>query len=422
MTTSVSGPSNTLGNRAKSLHTPGGPGRDRDARRAPVSATKRLAYDLRAMAGRLLFDGQGGKRQRHRVCHCGRSLQGLEAQIFRAPDGSRARIAGTVTCGSGWTCSVCARKIGEARRLELEAANVGWVKAGGYAHLITLTFPHQADESLADLMARFDKARNRFRNSRAWKRLLHVGKGAAGCLGTVSSLEVTHGANGWHPHLHLIAFVQRPLTVAEVDTLTAAWVHHLVKVGMRGDITDMMAHALDCRGGEDAAAYITKYGREESWGLSSELTASHAKAFVEEGPDKGHRKPFGLLLDASAGDAHAAALFKEFAEVFHGKRLITWSPGLREWCGLGDDIEDEAVAENSDVAEASQFVGALTAEQWKVVLSRHAVAELEEYAAASCVNPDTGQADLDDFVSWIAGRPARSGGWFWTPMRRPWVQ
>lgn len=415
----AAGPSNTLGNKAKSLHAAREARRDQDSRpvRAPVSQAKRIAYDLRQVAGRLLFDASAGKRQPHRVCHCGRSLKGTEAAVYRAPDGSRARIAGAVTCGSGWTCPVCAHKVGEARRLELEAANVAWARAGGVAHLITLTFPHEADQPLAELMERFDLARQRFRNSRTWKAILHAGKGAAGCIGSVSSLEVTHGKNGWHPHLHLIAFTARPLTAAEIEDLTRAWVNTLIRSGLAGNLTDMMARALDVRGGADAAAYITKYGREEAWGISSELTATHAKAAA----DNGHRKPFGLLMDAAAGDARAAGLFRDFASVFHGRRLLTWSPGLREWFGLGSDLEDEEIADAADTVEASQFVGALTAEQWKTVLSRNAVAELEEYAAASCVNPDTGQADLDEWVAWVGERPRASGGWFWTPMQRRWI-
>lgn len=324
-------------------------------------------------------------------------------------------------CGSAWTCPICAFRIAGERQRELAEANVGWNKAGGLTYLFTLTFPHEAGDDLDELLHDFGAACTKFRNSRTWKRVLHVGTGAAGCIGTVTSLEVTHGAaNGWHPHRHMLVFVRRKLEQAEIDALSKEWVHQLLKAGLgdRSKLTDMMEHALDVRGGEDAAAYITKYGREEMWGLSRELTADVAKEAKGE-----HLKPFGLLrrsLDARLTDeerARCAARFVQFAEAFHGKRLLSWSPGLREWFGL-TEREDEEVAQEDAASEATQPVGVLNAEQWKIVLSRNALAELERFAAEDCLNPDTGQDDLNGFVDFLAGLPKKSGGWFMAPMRR----
>ena len=145
------------------------------------------------------------------------------------------------------------------------------VQGGGQVQLMTLTFPHEADWPLGDLLKRFDRARNRFTNSRAFKKILG-NEGSASCIGRVTSLEVTHGVNGWHPHLHVLLFLGRDLSTHETDTLKKMWVNHLFKVGLgeAAKLTDMMAHALDLRGGEDAAAYIVKYGREEDWGRSEE--------------------------------------------------------------------------------------------------------------------------------------------------------
>lgn len=417
-TAAAAPPSNTLGNNTKSLHAAPEPLRQKASgadRKTGPGSSKARAYALRTQAGRLLYDGTGKKKQKFRVCHCGRSINGDHVTIRRSPDGSKASIKGTTVCGAAWTCPICAYRIGEVRRAELELANVAWVKGGGFTHLITLTFPHEVDEVLSDLMVDFDKARNRLRNSRTWKKIFAEG-GATSCAGTVGSLELTHGVNGWHPHLHLLAFVKRPLRQDEIDTLTKAWVGQLLKVGL-GDgskLSDMMKHSLDVRGGEDAASYIVKYGREEQWGLSSEMAGSVAKNAKGE-----HLKPFGLLRASMDGDTFAGQRFREFAEAFHGKRLLTWSRGLRDFFGLGDEL-DEAEAAEPDDSTCDQIVGVLTPEQWRVVLSREAQASLEEYAAMYCTDSRRGQEDLDDFIVWLQAQQAKSGGWFFQPMQRKW--
>lgn len=380
-----------------------------------------MAYTLRQEAGRLLFDPAAGKQQRHRVCHCGRSLTGNFIQVWRAPNGTAARLQGAMMCGSAWTCPICAFRIAGERQRELESANVAWAKAGGLTYLFTFTFPHEAGDDLAELLHAFGQASTKFRNSRTWKKLLHVGNGTAGCLGTVTSTEVTHGANGWHPHRHMLVFVRRKLDQAEIDALSKEWVGQLLKAGLgdRSKLSDMLEHALDVRGGEDAAAYITKYGREEMWGLSREVTADVAKD-----AKGGQLKPFGLLRrsvderETAEERARCAARFVEFAEAFHGKRLLSWSPGLKEWFGIADADDDQIAQSDDPESDATQPVGTLNADQWKIVLSRNAVAELERYAAEDCLNPETGQQDLDDFVDYLSKLPKKSGGWFMAPLRR----
>lgn len=418
-------PSNLLGNTTNTLHAARKPSRNqasRAARSDGISNAKAVAYTLRQEAGRLLFDQYGGAKQKFRVCHCGRSLAGNFLQVWRAPDGSKAKLSGAMMCGSAWTCPICAFRIAGERQRELESSNVAWNKAGGLTYLLTMTFPHEAGDDLRELLHDFGKASTKLRNSRTWKKLLGT-DGAAGCLGTVTSLEVTHGANGWHPHRHMLLFVRRPLAQSEIDALTKEWVGQLLKAGLgdRSKLSDMMAHALDVRGGEDAAAYITKYGREEMWGMSREVTADVAKE-----AKGGQLKPFGLLRrsvderETDAERARCAARFVEFAEAFHGKRLLTWSPGLKAWFGI-DESDDEQIAQDDPDSDATQAVGVLTADQWKIILSRNAIAELERFAAQDCINHETGQSDLDGFVDFLASLPKKSGGWFMSPMKRRFI-
>ena len=81
--------------------------------------------ELRRQAQTILYvDGLDPKKQ-HRTCWCARhALTEMGMPILRSPDGSGARIAKIKTCGSVWACPVCAAKVAELRRRELQKAMV----------------------------------------------------------------------------------------------------------------------------------------------------------------------------------------------------------------------------------------------------------------------------------------------------------
>ncbi len=389
---------NILGSRAKSLQNPA-----QITELQRFIEAKRVRQNLQRVAGGLLWEKSGEARQKYRVVHCGRSIAGDGVAVYRAVDGTKARLTGLTTCGSGWMCPVCAQNIAEARRKEASAALVQHVQAGGQAYLLTLTFAHHADEALSPMLKKFDEARQSFKNGSTYKKIL--GKdGAAGAVGAITALEVTCGkANGWHPHLHMIVLVKHEITQDQNERLRSEWVKTVIKKGFsdRSPVTDLMDRSFDLRGGADAADYITKYGREEHWGLSSELVKAHAK----QGLDEGHFKPFGLLELADRGNTWAMMRFREFAGAFLGKRLLTWSPGLKKAFDL-KEIDDADLAAGEIPEE--ERVGRLTPEQWKIVLERDARSDLLMHAAGY----GNGQESLDEFIERLAKRPKTARGWF----------
>lgn len=366
---------------------------------------------LRTAQGILAKSGLEWKEQ-HRTCWCSRSLKrGTETvDVYRNENRDGASFAGLNRCGNLHTCPVCAAKVAELRRKQLSAAMVNHCNAGGWAYLLTFTFPHEADETLADLMKRFDKARQRFQNSKAWKNW----KKEAGVVGVVNSLEFTVSMeNGWHPHVHMLAFTkskqafgegvpmndQGDLQSTRIQELQELWVSTLFKchLGQAGKRNDMLEHALNVRGGEKAAEYIAKFGRDEKWGASSELARSHAKIGAA-GEKWGvlHFTPFQLLVWAAEGDGWAVHRFREFAEAVEGKRALVWSPKLKAALGV-EDIDEEEWAK-SDQPEVEQvYVGQLSSEQYATLMSRKKVPAFLEYAA-TCAHD---QADLDDFIESI---------------------
>lgn len=362
-------------------------------------------YALTRRAGAILYDPAKVAADQHRTCWCHRGVANAadNVTIYRTVTGDNARMHGVTTCKSVWTCPTCSARICAVRQAELSQGMKNWVAQGGYTWLMTLTFPHEKGEALAELLPAFAKATTHFKNSKTYKRILAKGVRK----GSVSSLEVTLGEkSGWHPHRHDLVF-STPDAFGEVtegekgrlssrliDELKAQWYESLRKAGLcePHERSDVLAHGLDIRGGQYAAEYIAKFGKEQKWGLSREITMHAAKV----GTDNKGAHPFQLLAWAEEGDGLAVEQFREYAEAFEGKRMLTWSRGLKkELTGL-DETTDEQAAEQILPEEAA--VGKIDSEALSVIQSRRLLAVFLEFVATHCADPETAQADIDAWL------------------------
>lgn len=415
-------PHTTLGTYTKSIHAPRKAKRQNDPEYADRKSKQQAGrYALMRTAQGLLWKKGAEWRDQNRTCWCSRSMKRDTGtvSVYRNDDGSGTSLTGLNRCGNIWTCPVCAAKVAESRRAELSAALVAHLSNGGAAYLVTLTFPHEADHPIAELLERFTNARQRLQNSRTWKRVMEE----AGRLGSVASLEVTISQeNGWHPHLHLLVFAkeqafaegdpkndQGDLISPAIIELKHAWVNILLKTGL-GDqkkLHHMLDHAFNVRGGNQAAEYIAKYGRDERWGQSSEMTRHYAKqggAGQRDGLD--HFTPFQLLAWAGNGDEWSTRKFIEYSEAIEGKRAVTWSPGLKKSLGVNSDLTDEEIAALDDVMPEQIHVGELEQEQYQALFRHNRLPDFIRYVAQSA----TCQADLDDYVNAIQLTPATHSG------------
>lgn len=387
-----------LGISAKSLHS---------VKKQGLSTHEKTRWRLLRKAQSILYRRDESPDRQHRTCWCCRTAVGESVGLHRQADGGGARFSGVGTCGSVWACPVCSAKVTEARRREL-VENMARAGSMGYsAYLLTLTFPHGRMDSLADLLDRQAKALQRFKNSVTYKQTM----GAVERLGSVRSLEVTYGdENGWHPHTHDLVFCMGNLAT-HLDDLKAAWFKALRKVGLVTDaqVNEVLEHGLDVRGGAYAAEYVAKFGREvagEGWGLSGEVTKSHAKL----GMRAGRLSPFQLLQFAEQGDGKAAALFAEFAQCFEGKRMLSYSPKLKKALGVAE-LSDEALAAMDSPLPDEQNAGRLTLDQYSALVKRGALPDVLDFAARYLVNPETAQDDLDEYVTHLLEEvPERGGG------------
>ncbi|MFA7399127.1 MAG: protein rep [Sideroxydans sp.] len=335
-----------------------------------------------------------------RVEHCQRStMSSAGVSVYRSPTG--ATYGNLATCGSVWHCPICAARITEQRRQELQGAINAWAKQKGEVFLMSLTFPHLDHQLLADNLAKFSAALRKFKNSRAYKRTMSE----AGAVGSIRALEVTHGKeNGWHPHTHDLIFASKG-QLDKLQTLQMVWIETLIKADLadRSQINDMMKAAFDVSNGDYAAEYVAKFGHEateaskliteNTWGASHELT----KAYAKVGKRLGGRTPFTLLADYVRGDNEAGKLFQEFGKQFKGKRQLFWSPKLRAALQIVEEEKtDEQIA--AEEADDREFVTVLDHEQWRLVLSRNARFEVLRVAQ------DEGAEGVAALLDELAGR------------------
>jgi hypothetical protein len=382
-----------------------------------------LKYDLQRAAQSILHDHNKAAHEQHRTCWCHRGVARAidSVAVYRQESGKSARLHVVTPCKSVWACPVCSAKICAVRQSELELANKSWVGKGGQTFLLTLTFPHERGVPLAQLLHGFTRAKGFFKNSRTYKRILAKGVRT----GSVSSLEVTLGQHGWHPHQHDLIFATadcfgteleqgEKLTTEQlhagkvrmersedgrlssrlIDELKDEWYTALRKAGMceQHQLQDVLKHGLDVRGGQFAADYIAKFGKEQKWGLSREVTMHASKV----GSDSKGAHPFQLLAWAMEGDGQSAADFREYQQAFEGKRMLSWSRGLKKELTGEDETTDDAAADKEMPEES--VVGRIDSAALAILQSRRLLANFLQYVAEHCHDPATAQEMIDGYL------------------------
>ncbi|ETN79898.1 hypothetical protein NECAME_18058, partial [Necator americanus] len=131
----------------------------------------------------------------HRTTLCKHAVTGSEVLLMKGknPETNKPRgyFTGLQTCGSVWTCPICANRIQEQRRGEIaQAMKFLCAEAQGkQAVMITFTFPHTVSDKLKELLEKFSKSLMTFKSGKAF-----VGfKNKYGFEGLIRSLEITRG-------------------------------------------------------------------------------------------------------------------------------------------------------------------------------------------------------------------------------------
>jgi hypothetical protein len=240
-------------------------------------------------------------------------------------------IKGVLRCGCVWACPRCARIVSARRSVELRegleylSSNVLGAR---FAHVV-ITTKHSKWDNLEDVNDRVKSIWRRMRSGRDGKAF----NDRYDVLGSVRCIEVRHGKNGWHPHIHVVLAycgVGDPTNDLMALYESRAKGFGLKSVGINVELVSSL----------NIADYITKYGV----GLASEITSSNTKTGQS-------RSPWDLLEDSKNGDAAATELYLEYTESMHGQRQLYYSPGLKKLMGITKESTDEEIAEKDEIVE-----------------------------------------------------------------------
>lgn len=303
-------------------------------------------------------------------------------EIHKVAGGKRAIYKNLGVCGSIWHCPVCASRITEHRRKELNIAIANW---SGSLLMITYTLSHSRSMPLTDALSSLKNAYRFLKAGDFFKKL----KRDYWWQGSVRALEVTHGNNGWHCHIHELVFIGRHGRTPEENELTEGQIAGLKKrmfdqwtVALaREGKTASLEHGLDVRTGNSYVKdYIAKFGREpiyDRWDVAYEVT----KQVNKKATIKGNRTPMQILFDFGEGNASSGKIWKEYALGFKGSHQLQWTEGLRSMMHLAAEVSDLDIA-NETPPEFSLFA-TLSREEWKAVKNSHNEGRLLKVATES---------------------------------------
>lgn len=296
----------------------------------------------------------------------------------------RAHYRGVYTCGSVWMCPVCAAKISERRRVELQETIDAARAQGFHVVMVTFTLQHNRRDKFSDITNAILEAWRRVRSGKGWQ----IIKSNFDIRGMVTALEFTVSLdNGGHPHLHVLMFLKCGNLDAEQlrAQLSKRYDDALAKLSRYASAEHgVMVQVSDIHVGD----YVSKYGRDEAsttWGLAQEMTKGMTKSGGLKGGE--HYTPFQVLDVYLVGDGNgkrdrqAGKIFIEFAQAFKGKHQLGGLSRVRKMLGLTEAMSDEEIADAND-QDSARFVS-FTAEQWaKICRAGHRGLVLEVMSKA----------------------------------------
>lgn len=305
-----------------------------------------------------------------RVRLCGNRPHSSALVALRISPQGRAGYSGLQSCGSVWADPVCNAKIMARRAIEIGAAVESHQMQGGRVGFITFTLRHKRGQRLHDLWEVLSKAWGRVTSGRSWAR-----DQALGVEGWLRVVEVTHGRNGWHVHIHALLFLAEGVgseQLAKIHrSMVSRWIASVVRLGFDAPL----AAGQDARllvGGADAAlgAYLTK-AVHGGHAVGLEFTHTQSKGTRSA---LSTRPVWSILDDAMDGVDAAVSLWNEWERISKGKRQLTWSKGLRDRLKLGREASDDDVAAE-ELGTKDDDVLLLTSAGWTRLVSMRLLGE-----------------------------------------------
>jgi hypothetical protein len=294
-----------------------------------------------------------------RLAHCGRFLTGDFTRVH-VKAGS-AYYCDVQTCGSVWICPVCSASIRQRRALEVERVALAHLENGNGVGFLTLTFPHSRGDELRSMLRTLTKCWDRVKGATSYRRLA----GDLALLGDIRATEITYGSwHGWHPHLHVLLFADRPVSDVEWqqlrDLVSELWARAVVRAG-RDRPGEVVGVTLAPVRSAEVGRYVAKV--QDHYGEASSIGRELQRGDLKKGR-KRSRTPFELAESAVQGVVPDLPLWWEYEAATKNLRSLGVSPALRERYGW-DDRADEELARAEVDGEA---VTTLSVRQYELVV------------------------------------------------------
>lgn len=292
-----------------------------------------------------------------------------------------------MTCGSVWKCPVCASKISERRRLELEVLMSEHETLGYKIGFLTLTFRHKLGEKLADNLKKFKKVIKDFQSGKAYSNI----REKLGYIGQVRAFEITYSNyNGWHPHVHILIFYKnkRASLTKIAKEMEQKYLNALIKNNCDG----LPGIAFKLQSGDKAKEQLSRYFAK--WSLENEMTKSHTK----KARKKTSMTPFDLLRNyLKENNIVLLKLFKEYADCMAGTQQLAYSKGLKDMYQIVEKVDEELANEK---VERADLLGSLSLEEWQLVLKKDIRADFLEQCE---------QVGFENAVEWLYRKVIKKG-------------
>ena len=321
-----------------------------------VSSGKPLRRLLWGMAEALVVHGCSTSR----VSACCRARwQRTVDVVVRREQGRQgeqrhASYRGLTTCTSVWACPICMRRIKAGRAEEIKAlvAHHGQDRV----EMLTLTVRHSAQDDVRALLDGIRHSVKLFQQGRDWGALQR----RHGILGLIRAVEITHGQHGWHPHHHVLIFMDRSLSDEDREVLrgalSARWRGVVTRSGLGEPHEPDDLHGC-CLTPVRQSEYLSKLGLEV------------ADIFTKRGRVAGSRTPLQIAHDIMVHRGRVAdvVLWRSYCAAMKGVRFLSYTQSIQEMRKvLGLRATDEELVQNEEAEP--ELVASLDRHDWWTVM------------------------------------------------------
>ena len=267
-----------------------------------------------------------------------------------------AHMGGVFRCASLGGCPVCGPTMRQRKHAVISELLTKAHLSGCRVMFVTATASHSAANPLADTYRLV---------ASSWSAAFS-GQAALNpaYLGQIRVLEVTHGVNGWHPHVHGVIVLDRMSERRAKGFCEAAGTRYRQAVRARGGRVSNTRHGFDvqsARSVKDIAAYIAKIDSTSAQTAATAISFELVRGDLKTAGGVAGRSPAQILRDAVDGSLTSKALYNEYEVAIKGKHLISIGRKLAarfDVVDLPDDLCAEAEVSGEIVLTFSFAAGA----------------------------------------------------------------